>query len=357
MTQASRAKVETEKATNIEKIKLAILESQIGENGYNEQEQNNLQDSITNQFPERDVVVSDNRDGTFRISFLDTLKDYKVSGNDVEEGIDWNEVMANAVAPASQDEARNEGVIGIGTDGKPVDMDLWEYTILEDGTCGLNDENSIKDIGKNKGYLGEYENGEIIGTIPQCISINNGKTYIPVTNMFATFCEVSELTTMPIIPSTVNILTNSFIRCSNLVELKGIPSKVEDVGSMFKGCTAITQAIEIPNGVKNMSGMFSGCINLQVPPTEIPSSIENMHTAFLDCIKLNGKIVVNANVTGTIISQDKEEQDFYRAFYNASLKENNVSLKLYVKEDLYDLFVNNTVYLYSEVSNIEIIKQ
>ena len=40
---------------------------------------------------------------------------------------------------------------------------------------------------KNKGYLGEYANGEIIGTIPQYISINNGKTYIPVTNMFATY--------------------------------------------------------------------------------------------------------------------------------------------------------------------------
>ena len=357
MTQANNAKEKTEQASDIEKIRLAISEAQIGENGYQVLGQNNLQEAIDSQFEGREVIVSDNGDGTFTVSCLDTLKDYTISGNNIEEGIDWNEAMANAVAPESQDEERNENVIGIGTDGKPVDMDLWEYTILEDGTCGLNDENSIKDVGKNKGYLGEYANGEIIGTIPQYISINNGKTYIPVTNMFATFCEVSELTTMPIIPSTVNILTNSFIRCSNLVELKRIPIRVEDVGSMFKGCTAITKAIEIPNGVKNISGMFSGCTNLQVPPTEIPSSVENMHTTFLDCIKLNGKIIVNANVTGTIISPDKEEQDFYRAFYNASLKENNISLKLCVKENLYDLFVNNTDDLYSEVSNIEIIKQ
>ena len=208
---------------------------------------------------------------------------------------------------------------------------------------------------KNKGYLGEYLNGQIIGTIPQYISINNGKNYIPVTNMFATFCEVSELTTMPIIPSTVKILTNSFIRCSNLVELKEIPSGVEMVGSMFKGCTSITKSIEIPNGVKSMLGMFSGCTNLQVPPTEIPSSVENMHTSFLDCEKLDGEIIINANLTGTLING--KEEDFYRCFYGASLKENNVSIKLYLKENLYDLFCNNSLFIYNQtLSNMKFIK-
>ena len=356
INQAQNASKETSEAENIEKIRLAISEAQIGEEGYQELNQNNLKEAIDNQFNGRkDFVVSNNEDGTFTVSCLDTLKDYNITLNRVEKGIDWNEAMANAVAPESQDESRNKGVIGIGTDGKPVDMDLWEYTILDDGTCGLNDENSIKDIGKNKGYLGEYLNGQIIGTIPQYISINNGKNYIPVTNMFATFCEVSELTTMPIIPSTVKILTNSFIRCSNLVELKEIPSGVEMVGSMFKGCTSITKSIEIPNGVKSMLGMFSGCTNLQVPPTEIPSSVENMHTSFLDCEKLDGEIIINANLTGTLING--KEEDFYRCFYGASLKENNVSIKLYLKENLYDLFCNNSLFIYNQtLSNMKFIK-
>ena len=356
INQAQNASKETSEAENIEKIRLAISEAQIGEEGYQELNQNNLKEAIDNQFNGRkDFVVSNNEDGTFTVSCLDTLKDYNITLNRVEKGIDWNEAMANAVAPESQDEPRNKGVIGIGTDGKPVDMDLWEYTILDDGTCGLNDENSIKDIGKNKGYLGEYLNGQIIGTIPQYISINNGKNYIPVTNMFATFCEVSELTTMPIIPSTVKILTNSFIRCSNLVELKEIPSGVEMVGSMFKGCTSITKSIEIPNGVKSMLGMFSGCTNLQVPPTEIPSSVENMHTSFLDCEKLDGEIIINANLTGTLING--KEEDFYRCFYGASLKENNVSIKLYLKENLYDLFCNNSLFIYNQtLSNMKFIK-
>lgn len=356
INQAQNASKETSEAENIEKIRLAISEAQIGEEGYQELNQNNLKEAIDNQFNGRkDFVVSNNEDGTFTVSCLDTLKDYNITLNRVEKGIDWNEAMANAVAPESQDEPRNKGAIGIGTDGKPVDMDLWEYTILDDGTCGLNDENSIKDIGKNKGYLGEYLNGQIIGTIPQYISINNGKNYIPVTNMFATFCEVSELTTMPIIPSTVKILTNSFIRCSNLVELKEIPSGVEMVGSMFKGCTSITKSIEIPNGVKSMLGMFSGCTNLQVPPTEIPSSVENMHTSFLDCEKLDGEIIINANLTGTLING--KEEDFYRCFYGASLKENNVSIKLYLKENLYDLFCNNSLFIYNQtLSNMKFIK-
>ena len=148
LQNAAKAKVETEKATDIEKIKLAMSEAQIDESGYQQLEQNNLQEAIAKQFKGKNVVVSDNGDGTFTVSCLDTLKDYTISESVVEDGIDWNEAMANAVAPESQDEERNEGVIGIGTDGEPVDMDLWEYTILEDGTYGLNDENSIKDVEK-----------------------------------------------------------------------------------------------------------------------------------------------------------------------------------------------------------------
>ena len=352
ITQSQTAKSKTEIKGEEEKIRLAINTAQIENNGNSNIEKDDLEIALLEN--ETKSIVVDNEDDTNSIICLDSKKIYKLKndGSIEDTNSDFDSIY---VAPDSQDEARNEGVIGIGADGNPVDMDLWEYTLLEDGTYGLNDENSIKDIGKNKGYLGEYANGEIVGAIPQYISIDNGKNYIPVTNMFATFCEVSELTIMPVIPSTVEVLTNSFIRCNNLIELKEIPSGVEETGSMFKGCTSITKAIEIPNGVKNMLGMFSGCINLQVPPTEIPSSVENMHTAFLDCVKLEGEIAINANVTGAIING--KEEDFYRCFYGASLKENNVLLKLYLKEDIYDLFNNNTNILYSDVSNIELIEQ
>lgn len=39
-------------------------------------------------------------------------------------GIDWDQAKNNAKALAEQKEERNNGVIGIGTDSKPVNMDL-----------------------------------------------------------------------------------------------------------------------------------------------------------------------------------------------------------------------------------------
>ena len=65
LTRAQDAKNQTEEAEDIEKIRLAVSEAQIGENGYQKLNQNNLQEAIDNQFEGRDVVVSDNVDGTF----------------------------------------------------------------------------------------------------------------------------------------------------------------------------------------------------------------------------------------------------------------------------------------------------
>ena len=96
----------TEEAQDVEKIKLAVSEAQIGENGYEELNQNNLQEAIDRQFQDRDVEVSDDGDGTFTVSVLDKLKDYTISknsGNTVEDGLNWNEVMSSAVAPETQD--------------------------------------------------------------------------------------------------------------------------------------------------------------------------------------------------------------------------------------------------------------
>ena len=357
LTRAKETKTQTEEAEDIEKIKLAVSEAQIGEIGYQKLDVNSLHEALDNQFEGRDVVVLDNGDGTFTISCLDTLKDYIISDNSIEEGIDWNEAMMNAIAPASQDEERNKGVIAIGTDGKPVDMDLWEYTLLEDGTFGLNDMNSLLDINKNKAYLGGFDNGKIIGTIPQYISTDFGKTFQPVTNLFATFCEISELIVMPTIPNTVSTLTNAFIRCENLGILTNISSKVSILGSTFKGCTSLEKSMEIPYGVTNIYGIFSGCTNLKNGPSNIPETVTNMQQSFLDCVNLSGDITVNANVTGYPVVSI-ELNDFYRCFYGATLKENNVHLNVFLKKDIYQLFNEQITKVYdSKKSNITLKEQ
>ena len=192
LTQAQNAKNDTEEAQDKEKINLAVSEAQIGDNEYQKLDTNNLQEAIDNQFEGRNVIVSGNGDGTFTVSVLDRLKDYIISGNTVQEERDWNEIMKNAVAPESQNEERNEGIIGIGSDGNPVDMDLWQYTLSEDSTFALNNE------GSGPGYLGEITSeGEIQGNIPQYISIDNGKNYYKVTDLTRTFSKIEELKKVP----------------------------------------------------------------------------------------------------------------------------------------------------------------
>lgn len=157
LTKASESKTKTEEAQEKEGVGLASTAAQIGENGYQELNETNLQNAIDNQFGKNKATVIDNGNGTFTVSFIDSKRDYNITSNGVENVIDWNEAMANAKAPESQIEERNNGVIGIGTDGKPVNMDLWEYTLLDDGTYGLNTENGLDDTGsagRETGYIG-----------------------------------------------------------------------------------------------------------------------------------------------------------------------------------------------------------
>lgn len=359
LTQAQNAKNETEEAQDKEKISLAVSEAQIGNNGYQKLNTNNLQDAIDNQFEGRNVIVSDNGDGTFTVSVLDRLKDYIISGNTVQEERDWNEIMKNAVAPESQDEERNEGVIGIGRDGNPVDMDLWQYTLSENNTFVLNNE------GSGPGYLGEITSeGEIQGNIPQYISIDNGKNYYKVTDLTRTFIRIEELKKVPSIPTTVTTLRDAFYQCTELVEVSNlpngitemwgtfngcknlvtipnlpnnlenmvftfggctnlknipdIPKKVTNMNGTFSQCTSLVEILNIPEGVQNMQMTFFQCTNLETIKN-IPSSVTNLIQTFQECTKLNGEIELNANIT--------EISNCHLTFFGAT-KEEGAKLKL-----------------------------
>ena len=287
LSKTQEAKEENEKASDRDLIGMAVSEAQMGENGYQELDANNLQEAIDNQFNGRNVVVSDNGDETFTVSCLDTLKDYKVTFNGIEDGIDWNEAMANAVDPSSQDEPRNENVIGIGTDGKPVDMDNWDYVPLDDGTFGLN---SIKDISGGSsswkaGYLGGYtENGEIEGTVPAYISIDGGKTFQKVTETTMTFYNCQDLKVMPKLPSTITSTYYTFYECSNLEKVTSIPSNVTNMEGTFLTCTNLTESPIIPNGVTNLTSTFNKTAIETMP--EIPDSVAVMTSTFSGCKSL-----------------------------------------------------------------------
>lgn len=328
LTRVNEAKKKTEEANDIEKIKLAISEAQIEKNGYEKINFQNFQEALNSQFGDNNVIVVIDEEGTFTVSCLDTLIDYTISENQIEKKIDWNKAMLNAVAPESQDEVRNEGVIAIGTDGNPVDMDLWEYTFDDEtGGYALNSEKVINGGGNTAGYRGIVkDDGTIEGTVPQYIKVNNGE-WIPVTSLYRTFQgndttneQLKKLTIAPKIPITVKSMKMTFEYCEKLTEISCIPGSVkkliwtfdgytalkkmpqigygvEDMLGAFSGCSELTELSVLPNTVKNLQSTFGGCESLQEVPN-IPDSVTNMSFTFIECIGLrNIRITIPKSVT------------------------------------------------------------
>lgn len=316
-----------------ENIELAVLNAQIDENGYQELSQNILQSEIDTMFGKSKALVVDTGAGTFTVSFIDKKRDYIISSNGVEKSINWSEVMATAVAPESQDEERNNGVIGIGTDGNPVDMDLWEYLKLEDGTYALNDEASLSEGGvKTSGYDNNYlQSGKIQGSIPQYIKGKNDSEFSPVTNINYLFYN-TDLSEAPKIPYTVINMRGAFNTCTNLTKMPPIPGNVINMYGTFAGCTNLTETYPIPDSVINMGGTFRQCsslisapklsnnvtslyitfqycTSLEVAP-QIPDSVIILCFTFANCSNLQGTLEINANVTGKqLVSEPPEFTD------------------------------------------------
>lgn len=362
LTQAQNAKEGTEQAGDIEKIRLAISEAQIGESGYQELNFQSFQKALNSQFGEDNAIVSIEDDGTYTVSCLNSLKDYTVSGNNIEQVIDWNEKMTSAVAPESQDEERNNGVIGIGTDGNPIDMDLWEYNFDNTtGGYGLNDETSLVTTASadaSKGYLGNNFNNIVI---PQYISIDNGKTWDKVTNLDWTFYNCSELKQINKLPTTIKSmrytfrecinleqdiflpgsvqnLYATFYNCSSLKNVSDIPNGATDLGSTFYGCISLVEAPEITDGVIIMDRTFYGCTSLEKAPSIIPSTVMNLYNTFRNCNNLCGEIIIEASISGKIL--DNGYLDYVNCFRDATT-EDGIELVLKCSSSVYDLFFDS----------------
>ena len=293
LTKAKEAKEKTEIGEEKEVVELATISAQMGEK-YQSLNQVNLQKEIDKQYGEGKTIVRDNGDNTFTVSFIESKREYDITSKGVEKGKDWNEIMQNAKAPEEQKEERNAGVIGIGTDGKTVNMDLWEYT-LNNGTYTLNDIDDIKaeDANtENKGYLGKIINGKIEGTVPMYIKGKSDKNFIPVTNLKDTFINLQndfdELVTTPVIPSTVTEMQSTFSRCGKLKNITNLPPKLEIFKWTFYECTSFENFnMFIPNTVTNMGGTFQKCKNLKRFNSEIPNSVINMDYTFESCTNLS----------------------------------------------------------------------
>ena len=274
------------------------------------------------------------------------LKEQNVLDNYEEQitnyaGINWDLAKANAKAPEEQKEERNNGVIGIGTDGKAVNMDLWEYTyISENDSYALNDDEVINNLEiENKGYLGDFdENGQIAGTVPVYIKSSSDIEFKPVTDMNNTFRECSKLKIAPKIPETVITMFTTFNSCVNLEIPPILPSKLENMYGLFYNCNSLKYSPEFPKTVTDMAQSFVFCrkiesfpelppnvisLNgafahnpaLKKAPSYIPSTAKTMKETFIDCPNLEGTIVIDANPI-----------DYTRCFQKTSLYGNGLTL-------------------------------
>ena len=360
ITQAQKAKQETEIKSDEEKIRLAINVVQIENNGNSKIKKDDLEIALSENGTK--AIVVDNEDGTRNIIFLDSKKIYKLNSDGSIEDTNSN-FDSIYVAPETQDEVRNEGIIGIGTDGNPVDMDLWEWMLLEDGTYCLNSINNLDETWVT-GYKGEVVEGKIEGSIPTYISNDEGKNWKEVSELFMTFYNLENLTNMPKLPNTlkkgkytffnckqlknienlpanikslegffygceslskfptipngVEDLTSTFFNCKSLISSPIIPESVKIMHATFAGCSKLTVAPNIPQHVENMAYTFSYCTALETAPKVIPESVTNLNRTFQYCSNLNGIININANVKGNII---QTERDYENIFYNAVTNE------------------------------------
>ena len=249
-----------------------------------------------------EATVTENADGSFNIVFTKTNNSYTFdSGNFVEgsgSSINWEKILADANSNPdkykSENQSSTNGDIGIGTDGKPVNMDLWTYRIINGNEISLSE---MTGCGPLAGYdNNNIVNGQIIGKVPQYIKIDGNNEFYLVTDMNRTFYCCRSLTTAPAIPDSVTNMSGTFSRCSSLTTAPEIPNSVTNMNNTVYECSNLKTAPEIPDYVTDMSGTFYGCSSLTTAP-EIPNSVTDLWYTFCACYKLEGIIVINANPT------------------------------------------------------------
>lgn len=154
-------------------------------------------------------------------------------------------------------------------------MDLWEDTLLDDGTYTvsyLNDEKNIV-------------SGKSIRTIPQYIKDRDENEFKAVTSLKNCFIQNKNLQYSPKIPSTIIYLNGTFACCEILEQPPVIPQGVIEMKSTFSGCVNLQEMPEIPNSVKILNSTFVNC-GLIEDMKVLPDSIISMGFTFNNCTNL-----------------------------------------------------------------------
>ena len=285
-TKESRA--ETRIAQIDEQVNLAIGDAYT--EGLGSITDSGLKSALNNNLGEGTYDISGDETAGWQVTIKETGKTYNITANgktDSSSGtLNWDKILEEANKnPESfkhpeQSETNND--IGIGTDGLPVNMDLWNASIINENEITLG---NFTGCGGNRGYVGEIKDGKIQGKIPAYIKKAGYEEFYKVTSLDCTFHACKNLEIAPEIPSDVTNMSYTFRGCTNLKTVPKIPSGVTNMDSTFASCTRIENAPEIPDSVTNMNYTFQLCGNLTGTVVINATTLNNMNRAFAGTVK------------------------------------------------------------------------
>ena len=261
-TKESRA--ETRIAQIDEQVNLAIGDAYT--EGLGSITDSGLKSALNNHLGEGTYDISGDETAGWQVTIKETGKTYNITANgktDSSSGtLNWDKILEEANKnPESfkhpeQSETNND--IGIGTDGLPVNMDLWNASIINENEITLG---IIKGCSINRGYVGEIKDGKIQGKIPAYIKKAGYEEFYKVTSLDCTFYRYENLEIAPEIPSDVTNMAYTFWRLPNLVTAPEIPSGVTNMDATFQLCENLTGTVVInATTLNNMYDAFYGTV-------------------------------------------------------------------------------------------------
>ena len=300
LNRAAEAKSKNGTAQNEDLVKLSTMDAL--SQGLGTITDANLKTALNNHIGEGKYEITGDATNGWTVTV--DGKDYRVEATGIVNGngsstgsVNWNKILEDANKnPESMKhkEQVKSSFIGIGTDGKPVNMDLWKPTKDGDGWSLMSIMSAYEQEYAYNG--GIDDDGKIVGKIPQYIYNGEEGKFTEVTDLTYTFLHCTGLRIAPEIPGSVTSMASTFQDCTGLTTAPEIPNSVTNISSTFSGCTGLTTAPEIPNSVTNMSNTFSGCTGLTTAP-EIPNSVTNMPSAFSGCTGLTTAPEIPNSVT------------------------------------------------------------
>ena len=251
LTQATRAKEESEKAEIIEQIQLDIADKQI-------ENQGSIDEDEFYDILEKYGSVSDDK-----TTLTTTNRNYKILISDIYGG----EVASSLVT---------------------TPIEGWEYTL------------SGTDIILEK-YIGTDEKIFIPNTFTiDNVSYNSKLYWTSIGQNIGPFINNATIKEVKF-DDNIQIYENKgdglFYKCSKLEKVYNLPNGYSSYLYTFGECTMLQEVCNIPEGAVSLNRTFYRCSNLKKGP-DIPSTVTNMRQTFEQCDSLEGNIkILSENVS------------------------------------------------------------